>query len=302
MKYPHKGKWFVMLLLTVLPAWCAPAAAAEAEPAFCFFTQSSGEWGDDPASPAFDTLEAAQCADLESLYVLCRPAGGDWMQYKQAEQFRVEVILPGENASRVSQVAAPQVWMLKSKPLKLVLWKPGEDGLDGDVGIDTDAVEAMCRAHDEEAAEEKPGLRMALALGRAPDATAADEDGGEGGSMVYEHIAHTRLALDAGRAPAMQKKPAAPPPPPNADAVKDALRMAWPNRYPSYEFLYGDVFENPSGHDPANSVFSYDLSFTVRDIQGRELNCSLEGIMVRRQETGPLIVEELYFDEIQHCN
>jgi hypothetical protein len=293
------SKWISIAALFAILA-SAPATAQVGEMAGCFFVSKTGDWGKEQAKPALPVLNSIACRGPEELYVVCRPMVGDWMQYKQAETFRLQVSLPGEEAPRTSEIAPPQVWKLKDAPMVATLWKTGGKGLAGDFGITQKQVDNLCAPRAEGDDGEPQTVVFSLAAGRTMEQKqedGADDSQGKPG-MVYQQIGYNTLDLNDGNA-----APKAPPAvtPPNPDAVRDAVRNEWPSRYPDYEFIDGLISETPSAHQPGQQLFAYSMSVTLRDPDGQDIMCTLDRIMARKLDTGALIIQDLSLDIMQNC-
>lgn len=295
----RNAQWISTAALLVLLA-CAPAAAQVGELAGCFFVSKTGDWGKDQARPALPVLNSIACRGPEELFVVCRPVAGDWMQYKQAETFRIQVSLPGEDAPRTSDITPPNVWKLKDAPLAATLWKPGGKDLAGDFGITSKQVDNLCAPRSEGDDAEPQTIIFTLSAGRTMELKPQDGDPEpqDEPGMVYQQIGYNTLDLnDAQAAP-----PKAPPvTPPSPDAVRDAVRNEWPNRYPDYQFIEGFISENPSAHEPGQQLFAYSMSVTLQDPEGQDVMCTLDRIMARKLDTGALIIQDLSFDIAQNC-
>ena len=296
------------LLWLVSAAGIGPAYAASPDDnqggasAQCFFTSAPGAWGEDPAKPGFPTLDAVACRGPESLYVVCRPATGGWMQFKQAQRFRLEIYFPGADVPRVRELPAVDVWKNSDAPLMATLWKPGDKDLAGEFGIDKKQVENLCPPQLEDKEQAPPAIAFTMAWGRSVE-QAPDSDAGDSKNeavMEYKQIVSSALHVDPALAAAPPEFKAVPPP--DANAVKDAVRIEWPNRYPDFTYLDGVISDaSKTAGGPDANIYTYAMNVTLQDQDGNQLSCNVNDIHVRCSGTGSLQIVDLPFDLIQNC-
>lgn len=289
------------LLFLLAPAHPARAASPDdsqvAAPAHCVFTSAPGAWGKDPAKPEFPALDAVPCKGPDALYVVCRPASGGWMQFKQAQRFRMETYLPGSDEPLARELPAGEVWKQNDAPLAATLWKSGGKDLTGEFGIDKKQIENLCPEQSGDEDEAPPAIVFTMAWGRSVNREGA---AGEEAVMEYEPLGSWTLKVDPGlAAPPPQVKVA---PPPDTNAVRDAVRNEWPSRYPDFTYLDGLISDSPKTTGGAGGdVFTYAMNVTLQDQEGNQLTCNVRDIRVRRMETGSLQIVDLPFDLIQNC-
>lgn len=288
------------LLAMVLSSSAAVAASAgekdDPMPVQCALTDQI-VYPDDGGAPEFKPLAALACPAPESLFAVCAPAEGNWLQFKQADAFVAHAALPGADAPVVMEAStpAPGVWALGQKPLVLSLWSPADKGVSSDFGIDAKTVSALCPPL---VAKDKPAPDITLEL--AWKARAAGDGQGDAPAPVV--IARSALALETSSA-AAPPQPKAPPKiaPPTASEVKDTVRNEWPNRYPDYPYLDGYITDDPVCTQPNGDTFVFSMNVTIQDPDGNQLICDLKSVKVRKMETGGLIVMDLSLDLLQSC-